>query len=66
MQTIRSAPQRTAETVVVQETAKLPVTGDSIVLFVILAVIVLALILVFVRMKKLEKKESKQNEIKNI
>ena len=47
------------ETVVVQETAKLPVTGDSIVLFVILAVIVLALIIVFVRMKKLDKKESK-------
>lgn len=47
------------ETKVVQETTKLPITGDSIVLFVILAVIVLALILVFVRMKKLQSKESK-------
>ena len=52
-------PGRT-ETKVVQETAKLPITGDSVVLFVILAVIVLALIIVFVRMKKLQKKESRK------
>lgn len=51
-------PGRT-ETKVVQETAKLPVTGDSIVLFVLLAIIVLALIIVFVRMKKLQNQESK-------
>ena len=47
------------ETKVVQETAKLPITGDSIILFAILAVIVLALILIFVRMKKLQNKEEK-------
>ena len=47
------------ETRVVQETAKLPITGDSIVLFVALAMIVIALIIVFVRMKKLNKKEDK-------
>ncbi len=47
------------ETKVVQETAKLPITGDSIILFAILAVIVLALILIFVRMKKLQNKEDK-------
>lgn len=47
------------ETRVVQETTKLPITGDSIILFVILAIIILALILVFVRMKKLQNKESK-------
>lgn len=47
------------ETKVVQETAKLPITGDSIILFAILAVIVLALILIFVRMKKLQNKETK-------
>lgn len=47
------------ETKVVQETAKLPITGDSIILFVILAVIVLALILIFVRMKKLQNRETK-------
>ena len=43
----------------VQETAKLPITGDSIVLFVALAVVVIALIIVFARMKKLNKKEDK-------
>ena len=47
------------ETRTVQETAKLPITGDSIVLFVALAVVVIALIFVFVRMKKLNKKEDK-------
>lgn len=47
------------DTKVVQETAKLPITGDSIILFAILAVIVLALILIFVRMKKLQNKETK-------
>lgn len=47
------------ETKVVQETTKLPITGDSIVLFVVLAVIIIALIIVFVRMKKLQNKESK-------
>lgn len=52
-------PGRT-ETKVVQETAKLPITGDSIVLFVILAVIILVAIIVFVRMKKLQNKEAKK------
>ena len=47
------------ETRTVQETARLPITGDSIVLFVALAVVVIALIIVFVRMKKLNKKEDK-------
>lgn len=50
-------PGRT-ETIIVQETAKLPITGDSITLFVILGVIVVALIIVFIRMKKLKEKES--------
>ena len=47
------------EQVAVQRTSKLPITGDSIVLFVALAMIVIALIIVFVRMKKLNKKEDK-------
>ena len=47
------------ETRVVQETAKLPITGDSIVLFVALAMVVIALIIVFARMNKLNKKEDK-------
>ena len=42
------------ETKVVKETAKLPVTGDSMVLFIILAVIVLALVVVFIKMKKMK------------
>ena len=48
-----------SETRTVQETAKLPITGDSIILFVALAMIVIALIIVFARMKKLNKKEDK-------
>ena len=51
-------PER-QETRTVQETAKLPITGDSIILFVALAMIVIALIIVFARMKKLNKKEDK-------
>lgn len=47
------------ETKVVKETAKLPITGDSIVLFVILAVILLLAIIVFIRMKNLKNKEEK-------
>ena len=47
------------ETRTVQETAKLPITGDSIILFVSLAMIVIALIIVFARIKKLNKKEDK-------
>lgn len=44
------------ETRVVQETAKLPITGDSIILFIVLAVIVIAVIIVFIRIKKLQNK----------
>ena len=47
------------EQVAVQRTSRLPITGDSIVLFVALAMIVIALIIVFIRMKKLNKKEDK-------
>ena len=50
---------QSSETRTVQETAKLPITGDSIVLFVALAIVVIALIIVFARMKKLNKKEDK-------
>ncbi len=51
-------PER-KEQVAVQRTSKLPITGDSIILFVALAMVVIALIIVFVRMKKLDKKEDK-------
>lgn len=42
-----------------KETAKLPITGDSIILFAILAVIILVSIVVFIKMKKLQGKTSK-------
>lgn len=48
-------PGRT-EKKVVQETAKLPITGDNIILFVVLAVIIIALIIVFIRMKQIQNK----------
>lgn len=43
------------ETKVVKETTKLPITGDSIILFIILAIILVVAIIVFVRMKKIQK-----------
>ena len=45
--------------VTTQETSKLPITGDSIVLFVVLAALVIIAIVVFIRMKKLNKKADK-------
>ena len=47
------------ETVEVQETAKLPITGDSLVLFILLVALVVIAIIVFIRMKKLNKKADK-------
>ena len=43
----------------IKETTKLPITGDTLILFVILAAIVIALIIVGIRMKKLQNKDSK-------
>lgn len=45
------------ETKTVKETTKLPITGDSFILFIILAVIVLAAIIVFIRMKQIQNKK---------
>jgi len=53
-------PNVVIEEVVTQETTKLPITYDSIALFVLLGVIVILVVAVFIRMKKL----SKQNEEK--
>jgi len=53
-------PNVVKEDVVIQETSKLPITYDSIALFVALGVIVLLVVLVFIRMKKL----NKENEAK--
>lgn len=49
-------PART-ENVVVKETTKLPITGDSFILFVILGIILFVAVIVFIRMKKLQNKE---------
>ena len=53
-------PNVVIEEIITQETTKLPITYDSIALFVVLGVIVLLVVLVFIRMKKLKK----QNEEK--
>lgn len=53
-------PNVVIEEIITQETTKLPITYDSIALFVALGVIVLLVVLVFIRMKKLDK----QNEEK--
>ena len=43
----------------VRSTALLPVTGDSLILFIVLAIVIIAMIIVFVRIKKLQKKDQK-------
>ena len=43
----------------IAETSKLPITYDSIALIVILAVIAIALVIIFIRMKNINKKEEK-------
>ena len=52
-------PEKEEETKEVKSTALLPKTGDSLVLFIILAVVIVAMIIVFIRMKKLQKKDQK-------
>lgn len=54
-----SEPEKVEETKEVKSTALLPVTGDSLVLFIVLAVVIVLLIIVFIRIKKLQKKEQK-------
>ena len=50
---------KTQQEVTTTETSKLPITGDSIVLFVLLAALVIVAVVVFIRMKKLNKKADK-------
>lgn len=47
------------EEVVTQETTRLPITYDSIALFVVLGIIVVLAVVIFIRMKKLNKKNAK-------
>ena len=52
-------PTYEREKKIVQETTKLPITGDSVALFVAIIVIISAMIFVFVRMRKLKNKSEK-------
>jgi len=53
-------PNVVVEEIVTQETTKLPITYDSIALFVALGIIVLLVIVVFIRMKKLINKDEEK------
>ena len=50
-------PNVVKEVVATQETTKLPITYDSIALIVVLAVVVIAIIAVFIKIKRLNKDE---------
>ena len=52
-------PNVIKEEIITHETTKLPITYDSIALFIVLAVIVILVIAVFIRIKKLNKNEEK-------
>ena len=56
---VEEGEDREQQEVTTTETSKLPITGDSIVLFVVLAALVIVAIVVFIRMKKLNKKADK-------
>ena len=53
-------PEKVEEKKEVKSTAVLPVTGDSLVLFIVLGIIITAMIIVFIRIKQLQKKEQKR------
>ena len=53
-------PNTVIEQVKTQETTKLPITYDSIALIVVLASVIIALIVIFIRMKKLNQKHEKK------
>lgn len=55
----KQTPKYEKEQIITQETAKLPITGESLILFVIFAVVIIALIVVFVRIKKLKNQNGK-------
>lgn len=56
---IEEGEDKDVQEIAKQETSKLPITGDSIVLFVLLAVLVIISIFVYIRIKKLNKKADK-------
>ena len=53
-------PNVVREQIITQETAKLPITYDSIALIIVFAVIVVALIIIFIRIKKVSKKDEEK------
>lgn len=53
-------PNVVKEQVVTQETTKLPITYDSIALFVILGIIIILVIVIFIRMKKISKQDEEK------
>ena len=55
-------PNIIKEEVITQETTKLPITYDSIALFVLLGIIVILVIAVFIRIKLLNKKEKDEEK----
>ena len=54
-----TAPEKVEEEIPIRKTIKLPNTGESLVIFAVLAGIVIAIVIVFVRMKSLKNKDNK-------
>lgn len=52
-------PSYEKEKIVTQETAKLPITGDNVILIIAFIAVVIALVFVFIKMKQNKEKESK-------
>ena len=54
-------PTYEKEKIITQQTSRLPITADNIVLIIVLAVIIVALIFVAIRVKKLNDKTGKND-----
>lgn len=52
-------PSYEKEKIITQETAKLPITGDNVILIIAFIAVVIALVFVFIKMKNNKEKESK-------
>ena len=52
-------PSYEKEKIVTQETAKLPITGDNVILIIAFVAVIIALVFVFIKMKNNKEKESK-------
>lgn len=56
----KQVPKYEKEKKLVQETSRLPITGDNMVLIIAFVVVAIALVFVFTRIKKLNKKENRK------